>query len=64
MLNLFKFKSMEKLTISELAQFLDCTVPTLHRYKKEGKIPFFQVGRTVFFDKAEVLKALRKEAKQ
>lgn len=55
---------MEKLNISQLAEFLNCTVPTLHRYKKEGKIPFFQVGRTVFFDKAEVLEALRKEAKR
>jgi len=60
MLTFLNLKSMEKLNISELAEFLNCTVPTLHRYKKEGKIPFFQVGRTVFFDKAEVLKALRK----
>ncbi|UCS94840.1 DUF3853 family protein [Echinicola marina] len=45
-----------------LANFLNCTLPTAQRYKSSGKIPFYQLTKsgTIYFDKDEVLKALKK----
>jgi len=48
------------MTQRETARFLQITVPTLINWKKEGKVPYYQNGRKVFFKKAELLKALQK----
>lgn len=45
-------------TISELANYLKVTKPTIHAYKKRGILPYFQTGRTVYFKKSEVDAAL------
>lgn len=54
-------KSDEDLmTQRETAKFLRVSIPTIINWKKEGKIPYYQNGRTVFFKKSELLKALHK----
>jgi excisionase family DNA binding protein len=45
-------------SIPELANYLKCTKATIHAYKKRGIFPYYQTGRTVFFKKSEVDKAL------
>jgi len=45
-------------TISELADYLNCTKATIHAYKKRGVFPYYQTGRTVYFKKNEVDAAL------
>lgn len=45
-------------TISELADYLNCTKATIHAYKKRGVFPYYQTGRTVYFKKNEVDEAL------
>jgi excisionase family DNA binding protein len=49
------------LTQNELAKFLNVTVQTIIRWKKKGKIPFFEIGSAQRFDTAKVLKALGKD---
>jgi len=44
----------------EAAKFLRISYPTIIRWKKEKKIPYYQEGRTILFKKSELLNALRK----
>ncbi|MGN7203925.1 helix-turn-helix domain-containing protein [Pedobacter sp. SAFR-022] len=44
----------ERFTIPQLAEYLKVNKLTIHRYKKNGVFPFYQVGRTVFFKQSEV----------
>lgn len=41
-------------TIAELAKYLKCSLPTIHAMKKEGLIPFYRLGRKVYFKKSEI----------
>lgn len=43
-----------RLTIPELASYLKCSLPTIHKYKKDGLIPFYRLGRKVYFKKSEI----------
>lgn len=45
-------------SISELADYLKVTRATIHAYKKRKIFNCYQTGRTVFFKKKEVDKAL------
>lgn len=45
-------------TISQLADYLNCTKATIHAYKKRGVFSYYQTGRTVYFKKKEVDAAL------
>ncbi len=47
----------------EAAKFLKISLPTIIRWKREMKIPYFQEGRTVLFKKSELLNVLRKNEK-
>jgi excisionase family DNA binding protein len=47
-----------KLSINELAIYLKKDKSTIHRYKRNGMFPCYQAGRTVYFKKTEVDKAL------
>ncbi|HZK68307.1 MAG TPA: helix-turn-helix domain-containing protein [Paludibacter sp.] len=49
-------------SMKELADFLECSVPTAQKIKNSGKIPFHQIGRKVMFDKEEILNATRMDA--
>jgi excisionase family DNA binding protein len=48
------------ITTKELCSFLNVSEPTIIRWKKKGKIPFLQIGGSVRFCKASVIKALEK----
>ena len=48
----------------ELCEFLNISEPTLIRWRKKAKIPYIQVGNTIRFDKAAVVKALEKNSRK
>ena len=43
-----------KFDIAGLARYLDCSVQTVHNLKKEGILPFYRLGRKVYFKKSEI----------
>ena len=45
--------------IHELAKFLRCSPSRAQKLKNEGRIPFFQDGRTVLFDPDKVREAMQ-----
>ena len=47
------------ITEKELSERLNITKVTLHKYRKEGKIPFSQVGRTIRYDYKEVMETIK-----
>ena len=44
----------------EAAKFLRISLPTIVRWKNAKKIPFYQEGRKVLFNKSELLHVLKK----
>lgn len=42
------------LSIKELAEQKNVSIQTIHNWKKEGLIPFYRIGRNVFFKLSEV----------
>lgn len=44
----------EHFTIRQCAEFLHCSVVSIHNYKKQG-MPYYRIGRKVLFKKSEVL---------
>lgn len=48
----------KKLSISDLSIYLNVSKSTIHRYKNNRVFPYYQAGRTVFFKKNEVDKAM------
>lgn len=48
------------LSQKEAAKFLRISLPTIIRWKKQNKIPYYQEGRTVLYKKSELLQTLRK----
>jgi excisionase family DNA binding protein len=47
------------ITEKELSKRLNITKVTLHKYRKEGKIPFSQIGRTIRYDYKEVMETIK-----
>ena len=47
------------ITEKELSERLKITKVTLHKYRRQGKIPFSQVGRIIRYDYKEVMEALK-----
>ena len=47
------------ITEKELSERLGISKVTLHKYRKQGKIPFSQVGRTIRYDYKEVMETLK-----
>lgn len=45
----------EYIKIEEVCELLQVTRPTVHLWKKEGKLPFYKIGNRLFFKKSEVL---------
>lgn len=43
----------------ELAKYLKCTVQTVIRLKKLGKLPFYVKGRTFYYMRSEIDQALK-----
>lgn len=46
-------------TTKQLCKYLGISEPTAIRWRQKGKIPFFQIGSAVRYDKNEVMEALR-----
>ena len=47
------------ITDKELSKRLNITKVTLHKFRKDGKIPFFKVGRTIRYDYKEVMETIK-----
>jgi excisionase family DNA binding protein len=47
------------ITDKELSKRLKITKVTLHKFRKDGKIPFFKVGRTIRYDYKEVMETIK-----
>jgi len=47
------------ITEKELSERLSISKVTLHKYRKQGKIPFFKVDRTIRYDYKEVMETLK-----
>lgn len=47
------------ITEKELSKRIGISKVTLHKYRKQGKIPFSQVGRTIRYDYNEVMETLK-----
>jgi hypothetical protein len=45
--------------IGEVAELFHVTKATIHSYKKKHLLPFKKIGRSLFFNKNEVLLAIR-----
>lgn len=53
-----KTTELEHFTIAQLAEFLHCTKPSIHNYKKAG-LPYFRIGRKVLFEKKKVMEFMK-----
>ena len=49
------------ITQKELCKFLGITEPTVLRWRKKNKIPFFHIGTAIRFNLSDVLKSLKNE---
>lgn len=50
----------DRLTQKEAAQLLGITVQSLIKWKQKKLIPYYQIGRSIFYSKNELLKEARK----
>jgi len=50
--------SDEILNSKQAAELLDISLPTLHKWKKEGQIPYHQKGGRIFFKRNELIKSI------
>lgn len=62
--NVGSIKSIEpgtdRLTQREAAKFLSVSVATIISWKKKNKIPYYEVGRSIFYSKKELLEIAQK----
>lgn len=52
----------DRLTQKEAAKFLGISVTSLISWKKKKIVPYYQIGRAIFFSKKELLDLARKNA--
>lgn len=50
----------DKLTQKEASELLGVTVQCIIKWKKKKLIPYYQIGRSVFFSKRELLEQAKK----
>jgi excisionase family DNA binding protein len=50
----------DRLSQKEAADLLGVTVQSLIKWKKKKLIPFYQIGRSIFYSKKELLEQARK----
>ncbi|WP_010177358.1 helix-turn-helix domain-containing protein [Aquimarina agarilytica] len=53
----------DRLTQTEAADLLGVSVQCLIKWKKKELIPYYKIGRTVFYSKKELLTQARKNSK-
>lgn len=46
------------LSRQEVAELLKVSLVTIHKYQKEGTLPFYKLGWHVYFRKGDIMKAL------
>ncbi len=46
-------------SIKELANFIGCSIVTAQKLKNSKRIPYFQTGRKLIFEKSKILEALK-----
>jgi excisionase family DNA binding protein len=51
--------SEELLTSKQSAKVLGVSLPTLHKWKTEGRLKFYRIGTRVRFKRAELISALQ-----
>lgn len=49
----------ELLSRKEAASFLKISLRTISKYQVDGTLPYYKLGRSIYFKKVEVLKALK-----
>jgi excisionase family DNA binding protein len=49
----------ELITEKKLSKWIGISKVTLHKLRKEGKIPFSKIGRSIRYDYKEVQKAIK-----
>ena len=47
------------ITENELSERIDISKVTLHKFRREGKIPYCKVGRTIRYNYKEVVESLK-----
>jgi excisionase family DNA binding protein len=47
------------LTIPEVCTLLKVSKPTIHTWKREGRLPFHRIGAKVYFKEKEVIEAMK-----
>lgn len=52
----------DRLTQQEAAKFLGISVTSLITWKKKKIVPYYQIGRSIFYSKKELLDLARKNA--
>jgi len=55
-----RIKESNFITEKELSERIGISKVTLHKFRKEGRIPFSQIGRTIRYDYQEVIDTLKK----
>ncbi|GGW43898.1 helix-turn-helix domain-containing protein [Arenibacter certesii] len=50
----------DRLSQREAAAFLGISITSIISWKKQGKVPYYQIGRSIFFSKSELLKIARR----
>lgn len=50
----------DRLSQKEAAKLLGISITSLISWKKKGIVPYFQIGRSIFYSKTELLKITRK----
>lgn len=55
---MYEFK--ELLTDKELATFLNCSTQLIHKLKRNGEIPFINIGHLVRYNPKDVISSLEK----
>ncbi len=53
-----KKQEKELMTTNEICEFLSISLSTLNKWKAENIIPYKKMGRRVYYDRAEVKKAM------
>lgn len=56
-------KEERLLTTNEACEFLRCSKPTLHRWKKNGTIPFIRIGSNIRYKQTDLEKLIETKGK-
>lgn len=48
------------LKLADVSKLLKVSKVTIHAWKKEGLLPFYRIGRRVYFKESDVLEAMKK----